>query len=103
MVSWAESLLSPDQRADECTLEKECKHSFHRQGLADHSARILGELGPVSSELKLHRNTSYNSHGEIESKNLCPEANSSIVFFIASSQGTPFPIHKKPRESHCEL
>ena len=44
-----------------------------------------------------------DSHGKIYTENLGPKPNGLIVFFITRPQGAPFPIHKKPRQSHGEL
>jgi hypothetical protein len=65
VVARTESLLSPDQRADERALEKEGEHSFHCQCLANDRASILGEAGPVGPKLKFHRNAGYYSDREI--------------------------------------
>ena len=43
MATRSESFLAPDQRTDECALEKEREHPFHRQRLSDHAAGILGK------------------------------------------------------------
>ncbi len=103
VIPRAQSLLTPDKRADERTFQKESEHAFHCQRLSDHAARISGKVRPVRSELKLHGNPGDDSHSKIESENLGPKPNGLIVLFIARPQGTPFPIHQKPRQSHSEL
>src|SRR5262249_18074604 len=85
MISRTESLLSPNQRTNKSTLQKEREHPFHRQRLPDHTARISGEVRPVRSELKLHRNTGDDAHGKVEAEDLGPELDGLIVFFITSS------------------
>src|SRR5690242_2683326 len=70
----AQSFLAPDQRPNERALEKEREHPFHRQSLANYSAGIFGKIGPVRSELKLHRNAGDDTYREIQSENLGPKS-----------------------------
>src|SRR5258708_37860768 len=85
VVTRTESLLSPDQRADKRALEKEGEHTLHCQCLADDCASILGEAGPVGSELKFHWNSRHYSDREVESKDSGPEPCSPIVLLISGS------------------
>src|SRR6266481_6360605 len=103
VIPRTESLLAPDKHADERTFQEESEHAFHCQRLSDHAAGIAGKVRPVRSELKLHGNSGDDSHGKIESENLGPKPNGLVVLFIIRLQGTPFPIHQKPRQSHSEL
>src|SRR5271166_410617 len=103
VIARTESLLSPDQRADERAFEKEGKHSLHCQCLANDRASILGEAGPVGPKLKFHRNTGYYSDREIQTKDSGAEPRGSIVLFISGSQGAPLPINQEPGQSHGEL
>src|SRR6266550_503704 len=103
MISWTKSLFAPDKRADERTFKKEREHAFHCEGLSDDATSILGKFRPVRSELKLHGNAGDDSDCEIDSENLGPEANGSVVLFIARPQGLPLPIHQEPCQAHSEL
>ncbi len=56
---------------------------WHRcQCLANERARILGEAGPVGPELKFHRNASYDSDREIETKDSGPERPPDCTFHL---------------------
>src|SRR5689334_7400259 len=83
MSARSESFLAPDQRADEGALEKEREHPFHGQRLSNYSAGIFGKIRPVSSKLEFHRNSGDHPDGKVQSENLCPKPDGSIVFFIA--------------------
>src|SRR5262249_4003633 len=100
MISGSQSLLAPNERADERALKKEREHAFHRQGLTDNAAGIAGEVRPVRSELKFHWNAGDDPDGKIESENLGPKPGCLIVLFITRPQRAPFPIHEEPPESH---
>src|SRR5215469_13012931 len=88
VIALAQPLLAPDQRADERTFEEEREHAFHGQRLADHSAGISGETGPVRSELKLHGNASNHPDGKVDAEDFAPKSDGFIVFFIAGFQGS---------------
>src|SRR5215813_1770556 len=103
VIALAESLLAPDQRADERTFEEEREHAFHRQRLPDHTAGVSRESGPIRSELKFHGNAGDDADGEIDTEHLGPKTDGFVVFFITGSQGAPFPVHQKPSETHREL
>jgi len=103
MCARSESFLTPDQCADERTLQEEREHSFHRQRLSDHAAGILRKIRPVRSKLEFHRNAGHDSDREIQSENLGPKPNRLIVFFVTGPQGAPFPVNQKPRQPHGEL
>src|SRR3954468_21489233 len=103
MSARSESLLSPDQCADERALQEEREHTFHRQRLADHAAGVFGKLRPVRSELELHRNAGHDADREIQSENLGPKSNGLIVFLVTSSERTPFPVNDEQRQPHGEL
>src|SRR5436190_21152724 len=98
MATRPESFLTPDQCADERTLQEEREHSFHRQRLSDYAAGILRKIRPVRSELEFHGNAGHDSDREIQSENLGPKPNSLIVFFISGPQGAPFPVNDEPRQ-----
>src|SRR4029077_9909139 len=98
MISRAQPFFTPDQRADECALQKECEHALHCQSLSDHAARIAREAGPVRSELKLHGDTGDDTHCKIDSKDFGPESSCLIVLFVSRPQCAPFPIDKEPRQ-----
>jgi len=93
VISRPESLFTPDQGADECALQKEREHAFHRQGLSDHAAGILGEGRPVRAKLKLDWYTGDDPHGEIQSEDFGPKPGSLVVLLITRPPGSPFPIH----------
>src|SRR6266446_6809777 len=103
VITRTEPLLAPDERADERAFKEEREHAFHCQRLPDYTPCILGKLRPISSELKLHGNAGHHTNGEIQSEDLRPEPDGPIVFFITSSQRTPFPIDEEPRQAHGEL
>src|SRR4029077_1565296 len=103
VIARTESLLAPDQRADERALEKEGEHAFHCQCLANDRASILGEAGPIGPELKLHRYPGYYADREIETKDSGPEPRGPFVLLISGSQSAPFPINQEPSQSHGEL
>src|SRR6266436_423763 len=98
MSARSQAFLTPDQRPNECALEKEREHPFHRQRLSNYSAGIFGKIRPVRSELKLHRNAGDDADREIESENLGPKPNGLVVFIIAGAKRAPFPVNDKPRE-----
>src|SRR5260221_14346756 len=85
VIARTESLLAPDQRADERALEKEGEHAFHCQSLANDRASILGEAGPVGPELKFHRYPGYYADREIETKDSGPEPRGPVVLLISGS------------------
>src|ERR1700720_3671612 len=91
-----EAFLTPDQCADERALQKEREHAFHRQRLSNYSAGIFGKIGPVRSELKLHRNAGDDADGEVQSEDLRPKANGLVVFFISGPERAPFPVNDEP-------
>src|SRR5690606_26218876 len=82
---------------------KERKHSFHCQCLPDDSSSKFRKLRPVGTKLKFHWNTRYNTHCEIQCKDLHPEFRSIVVIFILRSQELPFKINNHQRKSHSEL
>src|SRR5689334_8467107 len=103
MATRPESFLAPDERTDECALEKKREHSFHRQRLADYAAGVSGEVGPIGSKLKFHRNSGDDADGKIQSKDFGPKPDSSIVFLVTGLQRAPFPVNQKPRQPQSEL
>src|SRR4029077_15628697 len=103
MSARSEAFLAPDQSADKRALEKEREHPFHGQRLSNHSAGVFRKVSPVRSELKLHRNAGDDADREVQSENLRPKPDRSIVFFIARPEGAPFPVNNEPREPHGEL
>src|SRR6266576_2873628 len=87
----------------ERVLQKEGEHTFHRERLSDYSTGVTREVRPIRSELKFHGNSGDDTDGEIEPKDFGPKPNCSVVFFVTSSKGAPFPVNQEPSQPHREL
>ena len=103
MVSWSEFFFAPDHGADQSAFEKESEHSLHGEGLADDVAGEPGEGRPVGSELEFHGDPGNDADGEIDPKDVSPEACGISEKLIASAQMTPFEINDDPGQTHREL
>src|SRR5581483_8173231 len=98
-----EALPAVKKKSKECGLEKEGKHSFHCQRLADHAAGEPGKMRPVRAELEFHGDPSHHSQNKVNAENPGPEAGCVVVTAVIAANGYGLQDHDQQRQAHGEL
>ena len=95
--------LAPDEQEEEARLEKEGEESLHREGLADHAARVAAEPRPVRAELKLHGDTGDDTDCEVDAEDADPEARGVVPALAALAEAQRLHDHDEEGQPHGEL
>src|ERR1039457_5554982 len=97
------ALFSEEEDTQETGFEKKGKYSFHGECLPYDSTRGLGKAGPVSPELKLHRDARDHAHGEVDREDLGPESSRAAVVLVARPQRHGLENQDQQRQPHGQL
>jgi hypothetical protein len=69
-----ELVPAEEEQADERGLEEEGHQALERERHAEDVADVVGEVGPVGTELELHGEPGGHAHGEVDAEQQAPEA-----------------------------
>ena len=88
-----------EEKADHGTFEKEGHETFDRERRPEDIADIVAVIGPVGTELELHRDTSRDPHGEINAEQFAPEFHCIFPDLPASHNVGGFEDRQQPAET----
>src|SRR6266516_6131449 len=75
----ADPLAPGEEDAEEDRLGEEREDALHREGLADHAARVVRELRPVRPELELEWDSRDDAERKVDREDLRPEPRRRLV------------------------